>query len=191
MTTTTTTAASGLRSRPPGAPRSAPVPSCGSSVAATRTRRATRVTAGALELLGRARTALESACHAGDASTRYLDAYLGALRAGAALVVARASALPRGRVRGVWPTLPALAPELGEWATFFAATSARRGVLERGGRVSAREADDLLRQAEMFLGLVEAALDLPPGEPLPRSTAPLVTARQEGPAHRADTDGGP
>jgi hypothetical protein len=54
--------------------------------------------------------------------------------------------------------LSIVAPELAEWADFFAAGAARRAAAEVGlpGVVSAREADDLLRDAETFLATVEA-----------------------------------
>jgi hypothetical protein len=50
-----------------------------------------------------------------------------------------------------------LAPELAEWSAFFAAISATRAAVEAGASrlVTARQADDLVRQAGTFLGLVE------------------------------------
>ncbi|HET7399331.1 MAG TPA: SAV_6107 family HEPN domain-containing protein [Intrasporangium sp.] len=129
-----------------------------------------------LELLERSRATLEAACRTSDASERYLDAHLGALRAAAALVAARTTPSPRSRPRSVWQVLPTVVPELGEWAGFFAGTSARRGVLDRGGWLGAREADDLLRQAEMFLEIVQDLLGLPQTVPLPDSIPP-VSAR--------------
>jgi hypothetical protein len=73
--------------------------------------------------------------------------------------------------------LPALAPDLGEWATFFAGTASRRAVIDRGGWLSAREADDLLRQAEMFLEIVQDQLGIPQTVPLPDSITPVVPSR--------------
>ncbi len=57
-----------------------------------------------------------------------------------------------------------IAPEFSEWAAFFAAGSAKRQAAEAGltRLVSAREADDMLRQVSAFLDLVEEAL--PPAE---------------------------
>ncbi|EWT05988.1 hypothetical protein N864_00490, partial [Intrasporangium chromatireducens Q5-1] len=46
----------------------------------------------ATDLLERSRETLESACRAVDTTERHRDAYLGALRAGAALVAARVPA---------------------------------------------------------------------------------------------------
>ena len=55
-----------------------------------------------------------------------------------------------------------VAPELNEWAAYFAAGAARRAAAEAGipRVVSAREADDLLRAAEQFTAVVEVALGL-------------------------------
>ena len=52
--------------------------------------------------------------------------------------------------------------EFREWATFFAAGAAKRAAAEAGSAraVSAREADDLVRDADRFLGLVEVSLGL-------------------------------
>ena len=54
--------------------------------------------------------------------------------------------------------LAEVAPELGEWAAFFAATQARRDAVHAGGWVGAREADDLVRDAQGFLAQVERSL---------------------------------
>jgi hypothetical protein len=130
-----------------------------------------------IELLARARGTLEDACRTADASERYRDAHLGALRAAAALVAARTTPSPRSRPRSVWQVLPGVAPELSEWAAFFAACSAQRSVIDRGGRIPAREADDLLRQAEMFLEIVQSSLGVPMTAPLPELTTPLRGTR--------------
>jgi hypothetical protein len=55
-----------------------------------------------------------------------------------------------------------VAPELGEWAAFFAAGAAKRAAAEAGltRAVTPREADDLLRDAQTFLALVETTLGL-------------------------------
>jgi len=106
-----------------------------------------------LDLLDRSRESLIDARHETTVERRYQIAHLAALRAGAAVLAARSR--PSARVRGmvtVWDLVPALAPELSEWSTVFARGAARRG------RVSAREADDLLRDAERFLELVAHSL---------------------------------
>lgn len=125
-----------------------------------------------IELLERSRATLESACRDTDATERYRDAYLGALRAAAAVVAARTVPSPRSRLRSVWQVLPALAPELGEWAAFFAACSTQRSLIDRGGWVPVREADDLLRQSEMFLEIVQDLLGMPLTTRLPQSITP-------------------
>jgi hypothetical protein len=137
-----------------------------------------------LTLLDRSRDTLESACRASEATERYRDAHLGALRAAAALVAARTAPTPRSRPRSVWQVLPVVAPELGEWAAFFAACSARRSVVDRGGHIAPREADDLLRQAEMFLEIVQDLLGVPIAVPLPRTITP-VTPVSSGSRSRA------
>ncbi|WP_151524093.1 SAV_6107 family HEPN domain-containing protein [Serinicoccus kebangsaanensis] len=139
----------------------------------------TGATAGAvLDLLERSRGVLLQACHSGTAAERYTQAHLAALRAGAALLAARTTPSPsrRSRPRSVWEVLPSVAPELTEWAAFFAESGRRRIVLERGaGRatVTARDADDLVRAGERFLELVRASLHLPCETPLHSELVPL------------------
>jgi len=111
--------------------------------------------------LHRARTALVEAELAGHPGERYLAAHLAALRV-AAIVLALRARPGRGssRPRNAWLVLAEVAPELGEWAAFFAATEGKREAVRAGATaiVSAREADDLVRDAQTFLGLVERAL---------------------------------
>ena len=131
----------------------------------------------ALELLDRARASLLSACHADTIAGRYVEAHLAALRAAAALLAARSRPSRRSQLRSVWEVLPQVAPELTEWAVFFAASARRRAALERGSAgPGAREADDLLRQSETFFELVAGTLGLPMSRPLPELAA--VAGRQ-------------
>jgi hypothetical protein len=60
----------------------------------------------------------------------------------------------------VWELLPQVEPTLAEWAAFFAAGAGKRAAAEAGlpSAATAREADDLLRDAETFLSLTETAL---------------------------------
>jgi hypothetical protein len=53
--------------------------------------------------------------------------------------------------------LAVMAPELREWAVFFASGSATRAAVQAGipRAVTTRAADDLVRQAGQFLDLVE------------------------------------
>jgi SAV_6107-like HEPN len=119
----------------------------------------------ARDLLAAARRGLHESAAASCAGERYALAHLAALRAAAAVLAARArpaDALGRGRPRSVWTLLVQCAPELAEWAAFFAAGARKRAAAEAGlpRAVSTREADDLLRDAETFLALVETTLGL-------------------------------
>jgi hypothetical protein len=116
-----------------------------------------------LELVATARRGLLDAECAERPAERYALAHLAALRAAAAVLAARARPTGgRGRPRSAWVLLPDVAPELTEWAAFFAAGAAKRAAAEAGldHVVTAREADDLLRDAEVFLSLVETDLGL-------------------------------
>ena len=126
-----------------------------------------------LDLLDRSRAGLVQACRSQSAAQRYTEAHLAALRAAAAHVAARTPVSGRSRPRSVGEVLPGLAPELQEWAVFFASSGRRRLTLERGtAMVSPREADDLVRQCETFVELVRGALHLPFAEPLPSELTP-------------------
>ena len=73
--------------------------------------------------------------------------------------------------------LAEVAPELEEWARFFAAGAGKRAAAEAGSTraVTDREADDLVRDADRFLGVVEQALGLAPHLPLPGRAAVTST----------------
>jgi hypothetical protein len=150
---------------PPGAASAGPLPV------------PSRVPGQALALLRTARSGLAEAQAEGDPGTRYIGAHLAALRAAAAIVAARGEPGTGGRrrrPRSVWELLPQVEPALAEWAAFFAASAAKRAAAEAGlpRAASAREADDLLRDAATFLGVAERALGLD-GEPmLPLSLRP-------------------
>ena len=138
-----------------------------------------------LELLDRSRTSLLSACRTTSAGERFIDAHLGALRAAAALLAAQGKPDARARLRSVWEVLPKIASDLGEWSAFFAASARRRSAIECGFvTVGSREADDLLRQAEIFLELVQSVLGLPIGGPLPEFMAPTLPERMVPMAQR-------
>jgi hypothetical protein len=117
----------------------------------------------ALSLLQAARGGLAEAAAESSPSTRYICAHLAALRAAAAIVAARGepgSGSRRRRPRSVWELLPQVEPTLTEWSAFFAASAAKRAAAEAGlpSAASAREADDLLRDAETFVTIAERAL---------------------------------
>jgi hypothetical protein len=131
-----------------------------------------RVAPTALTLIESARRGLADAAGEAGPGARYVAAHLAALRAAAAIVTVKAGAAPAPRrkaPRSVWELLPRVEPALSEWSAFFAAGAGKRAAAEAGlpRAVSAREADDLLRDAETFLSLAEEALGLPAQEALP------------------------
>lgn len=124
--------------------------------------------------LQRSARSLQEAITTSEVTMRYALAHVAALRATAALLAARATpdaGARRGRAsqKNAWVLLAEVAPELGEWATFFAAGAAKRAAAEAGSRraVTEREADDLVRDADRFLGLVEQSLGLTRHLPFP------------------------
>lgn len=94
--------------------------------------------------------ALAAAEAADRPADRYLAAHTAALRVAAWVLASRR---PRLRERrSVWSVVAQVAPELAEWADYFAVHQARRQVVEAGAvaLISSREADDLLRDACAF-----------------------------------------
>ena len=125
------------------------------------------IPAAAFAYLERAASSLREAITTTDIGMRYAHAHVAALRATAALLAARARPAAgsprRGRPqRNAWVLLAEVAPEFAEWAGFFSAGAAKRAAAEAGSRraVTEREADDLVRDADRFLGLVEESLGL-------------------------------
>ena len=116
--------------------------------------------------LERAAASLREAITSTDIGMRYAHAHVAALRATAALLAARARPTAGGSrrraQRNAWVLLTEVAPEFTEWAMFFSAGAAKRAAAEAGSRraVTEREADDLVRDADRFLGLVEESLGL-------------------------------
>jgi SAV_6107-like HEPN len=144
----------------------------------------------AAQLLGQAHRGLAEAAAERAANERYATAHLAALRAAAALLAARAEPeTGRRRPRSAWVLISQVAPELAEWATFFAAGAPKRAAAEAGlsSAVTEREADDLVRDVATFLRVVESTISRtppnaparprpgagdgrrPPGRPRPRS----------------------
>ena len=122
----------------------------------------------ASQLLGQAHRGLAEAAHCPDPGWRYATAHLAALRAAAAVLATRTRPQQgRRRPRSAWVLITEVAPELGEWAAFFAAGAAKRAAAEAGlsSAVTEREADDLVRDASRFLAVVEQALGLEPHTP--------------------------
>ena len=124
----------------------------------------------AAQLLGQAHRGLAEAAACPDPGWRYATAHLAALRGAAAVLAARTRPEPgRRRPRSAWVLIGQVAPELAEWAAFFAAGAAKRAAAEAGlsHAVTEREADDLVRDATTFLGVVETAISraVPPQSP--------------------------
>jgi len=144
--------------RRPGGPSARPSGASGVSGASSGSGRPVPVgpppSAAALGLLRQAEEGLAEAAGLVEPSRRYATAHLAALRAGAAVLAVRAQpARPRRGGRSVWQLLTLVAPELAEWAAFFAAGSATRAAAEAGitRLVTERAADDLVRQVTQFV----------------------------------------
>lgn len=112
--------------------------------------------------LQRAHDAILEAELAEHPSERYLAAHLAALRVAAIILAVRGGPASGGRSRrrNAWAVVADVAPEFAEWATYFAATEPKRDAVRSGARaiVTAREADDLVRDARAFLSSVERAV---------------------------------
>jgi len=129
----------------------------------------------AIALLRSARDELAATDCEASAGGKYVAAHLAASRAAAAVVTARgAGVTPRGRAsRSVWELLPQVEPTLSDWAAFFAAGTGKRAAAEAGlpRAVSLREANDLLKDAEMFVSIAECAVAIPAQRPSAPSSA--------------------
>ena len=129
----------------------------------------------ALDLLAQAHRGLKEARALDGPLERYATAHLAALRASAAVLAVRGrpeqNPRKRKRIRSAWEVLPEVAPELAEWAVYYADGAAKRAAAEAGisSAATAREADDLIRNTALFLRLVQRLLAL---EPAPARAAP-------------------
>src|SRR6476620_6603348 len=105
--------------------------------------------------LARAAESLSEAMVATEVPARYACAHVAALRAAAALLAARAHPAPARR-----------RAQKNAWA-LLAAGAGKRAAAEAGSAraVTEREADDLVRDADRFLAVVEQALGLVPHAP--------------------------
>ncbi|MDZ7577910.1 MAG: SAV_6107 family HEPN domain-containing protein [Candidatus Nanopelagicales bacterium] len=121
----------------------------------------TQIPAASLELLAAAVSEVEAAMVEPKPAARYVRAQLGALRAAAAVLAAGARPGGGQGPRNVWSVLPTVAPELVEWSMFFAAGAGKQAAILAGldHVVTAREADDLVRECHHFLNIVAATLD--------------------------------
>ena len=136
-------------------------------------------TTSVLTLVERAHESLFLGYAAESATARHRAAQVAALRAAAAVVAAHARGRHQSQAGPVslWDVLSRTAPELAEWAGHFAQVTRRMPLVESGRvRVTVRQADDLLRDAETFLARAELVVGLPPRlEPMP-GLAPVRTA---------------
>ncbi|WP_370116043.1 SAV_6107 family HEPN domain-containing protein [Streptacidiphilus sp. MAP12-33] len=115
----------------------------------------------AVDLLAQAQRGLAEARELEGPLERYAAAHLAALRASAAVLALRGrpeeSPRKRKRIRSAWEVLPEVAPELAEWAVYYAAGAPKRAAAEAGiaSAASARDADDLIRNTALFLRIVQ------------------------------------
>ncbi|GAA4614153.1 SAV_6107 family HEPN domain-containing protein [Saccharopolyspora hordei] len=115
--------------------------------------------AGSLSLLLHARTCLHDAEQADRPAERYVAAHVAALRAATAVVVARSRQCGEQRPASVWRLVTDAAPELREWAAYFAARSDRRAAAEAGApTITWLDADALLARSREFLDIVGRSL---------------------------------
>ncbi|HQH06796.1 MAG TPA: SAV_6107 family HEPN domain-containing protein [Phycicoccus sp.] len=132
-----------------------------------------------LALVERAHESLVLGYAAESATARHRAAHLAALRAAAAVVAARDRRRRHEHAGPVslWDLLTRLTPELSEWSRHFALVTRRLSLVESGRvRVSVREADDLLRDAESFLARAEMVIGLPVRIEAHPGLAPVRTA---------------
>src|SRR5690606_3374161 len=121
---------------------------------------------GVFSALDRARMTLRDAELAETPAERYAGAHVAALRMAAAVLAARPRPVSRRGSRNAWVVLAKVAPELAQWAAFFANGASKRAAAEAGlpNAVTAEEADALLRDGQRFLLVVERVLELPPSQ---------------------------
>lgn len=118
------------------------------------------VSDGAVELLGRSDAELVAAQLSGEPEERLVHAHLAALRAAAAVLAVKGSPGRRRSPRPVWEMVGEVAPELADWAAWFAAAAPVRAAAEAGRRdVSVEQAERTVAAAEDFQDAVRAMLD--------------------------------
>ncbi|WP_214413663.1 SAV_6107 family HEPN domain-containing protein [Sphaerisporangium fuscum] len=120
---------------------------------------------------------LADAAAARTPAERYVSAHLAALRAAAAILAALPRPMDgrRRRLRSAWELLPEAEPRLAQWAVYFAESARKRAAAEAGmvRVVSARDAEELIAEADTFVGVVEDILGVPGQSALPVK-APLA-----------------
>jgi hypothetical protein len=125
------------------------------------------------ELLERADAELVAAQFSSEPWEQFTHAHLAALRAGAAVLAERQPVCGRRAPRTVWELLDLAAPELGRWATYFAAGAGLRAAVDAGrfDAVTAERAEQVLCHAEDFLDIVRGELEAAAAEPGDRLVA--------------------
>lgn len=110
--------------------------------------------------LSRARATLVAAELTDRPAERYLMAHQAVGQVAAIVLRLRGSGVRPPR-RNVWDLVAQVAPELAEWAGYFHALQGKRSAVQAGvtSVVSAREADDLVRDGYAFAALIEERLD--------------------------------
>ncbi|MCH9815857.1 MAG: hypothetical protein K0U64_05300 [Actinomycetia bacterium] len=148
-----------------------------------------------LELLSSAVQEIELAVVEPTPARRYLRGYAVAVRTAAAVLATRTTpalnlatrttpalnlatrttpapnpAAPATGPQNVWVLLARVAPELQEWAMFFAAGAGKQAALAAGldRAITARESDDLVRDSHNFLDIVVSSLMRGSGQVSPR-----------------------
>lgn len=110
--------------------------------------------------LNRARATLVAAELTDRPTERYLMAHQAVGQVAAIVLRIRGSGVRPPR-RNVWELIAQVAPELAEWAGYFHALQGKRSAVQGGvtSVITAREADDLVRDGYAFAALIEQRLD--------------------------------
>lgn len=121
----------------------------------------------AVALLAQARHGLADAERETTLVGGFVASYLSALRAGAAILVAKGR--PHRQVakpQSTWTLLTSVAPEVTQWAEYFAAHSAGYAAAQAGisRHVGAEAVDELRHRAEEFLALAHRVVHGSDGE---------------------------
>lgn len=137
----------------------------------------------AVSLLAQARHGLAEAGREHAPAARFVASYLSALRAGAAILVAKGRPHRRAaKPQSTWTLLASAAPEMEQWAEYFAARSATHASAQAGimRGIDAATADDLRRRAGEFVALAHRVVHGSQGEHGARASCrgPWPRARQ-------------
>ncbi|MBX6381598.1 MAG: chromosome segregation protein SMC [Microbispora sp.] len=130
-----------------------------------------RLSQAVLAHLANARACLADATAGSTPADRYVSAHLAALRAAAGILAARPRLTNgrRRRLRSAWELLPEAEPKLADWAAYFSVTATKRAAAEAGmvRVVTQNDAEEIIAEADRFVGEVESILGLPGRPTLP------------------------